>query len=97
MRFPNMSDDILPIHEFKAKASAILGRVRKTGRPVVVTQNGRASAVVISARDFDRVRRTLAVNLEVEAALAEVEAGRVVDDADFDEALEKAHQRRRGR
>ncbi|MBL8924012.1 MAG: type II toxin-antitoxin system Phd/YefM family antitoxin [Myxococcaceae bacterium] len=92
-----MSDDILPIHEFKAKASAILGRVRKTGRPVVVTQNGRASAVVISTRDFDRLRRTLAVNLEVEAALAEVEAGRVVDDADFDEALAKARQRRRGR
>jgi antitoxin YefM len=97
MRFPSVSDDILPIHEFKAKASAILGRVRKTGRPVVVTQNGRATAVLISAKDFDRVRRSLDVATEVDAALAEVDAGRAVDDEDFDAALDRARQRRHRR
>lgn len=97
MRSVRISDDILPIHEFKAQASAIVGKVRRTGRPVVVTQNGRASAVVISARDYDRIRYGLELAQAVEAGLADVEAGRVYEDEDFAAGLEAARQKRRRR
>lgn len=48
MKQRSVSDDILPIDEFKTRASEVIRRLKRTRRSVVVTQNGRASAVLIS-------------------------------------------------
>jgi prevent-host-death family protein len=37
----------IPISKFRAKACAILERVRKTGKPIRVTRNGRPLAEIV--------------------------------------------------
>ncbi len=48
-----ISEDIVPLHEFKSNASKLLKRLHQTGRPMVVTQNGRPAAVVVTPEEFD--------------------------------------------
>ena len=50
----NLLDDIRSVTELKRKTKEILDHVRKTGRPVVLTVNGRADAVLIDAKTYEK-------------------------------------------
>lgn len=45
--------DIVPLTEFQRNAPAFLKRLERDGRPLVLTVNGRAKAVIRSATAFD--------------------------------------------
>ncbi len=47
-------DDIRSVTELKRKTREILDQVRRTGRPVILTVNGKADAVLIDAKTFER-------------------------------------------
>jgi prevent-host-death family protein len=49
-----LSDDVRSVTELKRKTREILDQVRQTGRPVVLTVNGRADAVLMDAKTFDK-------------------------------------------
>jgi prevent-host-death family protein len=49
-----VTDDIRSVTELKRNTREILDQVHKTGRPVVVTVNGKANAVLIDAHTFER-------------------------------------------
>ena len=49
-----LTDDIRSVTELKRKTREILDQVRQTGRPVVLTVNGRADAVLMDARTFEK-------------------------------------------
>lgn len=68
-------DDIVPIGEFKTHASRIVRGLRETGRPVVITQHGKAAGVLISPEAFDRFTERERFLAAVEEGLAESEAG----------------------
>ena len=50
----NLIDDIRSVTELKRKTREILDQVRQTGRPVVLTVNGKADAVLIDARTYEK-------------------------------------------
>jgi prevent-host-death family protein len=50
-----VSEDIVPIAEFKTQASRLIRRLSETQRPIVVTHNGRPAAVVVTPEEFDRL------------------------------------------
>ena len=52
----HLSGDILPLGEFKTQASRVLRQLHDSNRPVVITQNGRPAAVLISPEEFDRIQ-----------------------------------------
>lgn len=51
------TEDIHPLSEHRAHLTEHLRRVQETGRPMVITQNGRAAAVVLSPTEYDRLVR----------------------------------------
>lgn len=46
---------VVPVRDLREDTAAVLARVRKSARPVVITQRGRAAAVMLSAAAFERV------------------------------------------
>ena len=76
-----VSQDIVPIGAFKTRAAHWLRRLAETGEPVVITQNGRPAAVVLSPAVFDRAQERERFLESVAAGLADAEAGRLVDTA----------------
>jgi prevent-host-death family protein len=53
MKPMNISQNIVSLSDFKSKASKMLLEIQSSHRPLVITQNGRAAAVIISPSDFD--------------------------------------------
>jgi len=49
------NEDILPLSEFRKNLAGYITQTRETGRPVIVTQNGRTAGVFVNERH--RLRR----------------------------------------
>jgi prevent-host-death family protein len=49
------STDVLPVTEFRANTSAILTRMHANRRPVILTQHGRGTAVVMDVDVYERL------------------------------------------
>jgi prevent-host-death family protein len=49
-----LTDDVHAVTELKRRTRNILQQVRRTGRPVVVTVNGKADAVIMNARTYEQ-------------------------------------------
>lgn len=63
--------------DFKAKAAEWLRRLGESSEPVVITQNGKAAAVLLSPAAYDELTKRFRFMEAVERGLADVEAGRV--------------------
>jgi prevent-host-death family protein len=48
---------IIPITDLRQDAATVLRRVRESKGPVVITQRGRAAAILISAEAYERSER----------------------------------------
>ena len=83
-----VAEDIVPIGEFKAHLSERLRELRSSRRPLVVTQNGRATAVVLSQEAFDRLTSRAHFIAAVEEGLAQADAGQVHEHEEVFEHLE---------
>ena len=46
--------DIIPVTDLRQDAAAALKRVRSSKQPVVITQRGRAAAVMLSVEAYER-------------------------------------------
>ncbi|HEY0553351.1 MAG TPA: type II toxin-antitoxin system Phd/YefM family antitoxin [Thermoanaerobaculia bacterium] len=79
MKALQFSEDILPLGEFKTHASRVLRQLRESQRPVVITQNGRPAAVLITPEEFDAVYERNRFMAAVREGLADIEAGRLLD------------------
>ena len=90
MKSLHISEDILAIGEVKAQLSRVLRQLHETQRPIVVTQNGRPAAVLITPDEFDRLRELDQFLDAVHEGLADSEAGRVIDDASLTAELDAA-------
>lgn len=45
--------NIIPITDLQQKTKKFVERVRATGVPIIITQRGRAAAILASAEDFE--------------------------------------------
>ncbi|MBA3753102.1 MAG: type II toxin-antitoxin system Phd/YefM family antitoxin [Nitrospira sp.] len=84
-----VAEDIVPIGEFKAQAARLLDRLRVTGFPLVVTQNGKPAAVMLSPVEYDRLQNRAAFVQSVAAGLTDADAGRVMDTKTIRERLKE--------
>jgi prevent-host-death family protein len=50
----NLSEDIRSVTDLKRHTREILQQIHKTGRPVVLTVNGRADAVLLDAKTYEK-------------------------------------------
>jgi prevent-host-death family protein len=83
-----VSQDILPIGDFKTHAGRVLRRLRDDGRPVVITQHGRPAGVLLSPEEYDRLREHDRFLEAVHEGLADAEAGRTISDEELGAKLD---------
>ena len=53
------NEDILPLSEFRAGLAGFIAQTRETGRPIIVTQNGRTAGVFVNASTWDEIQEKL--------------------------------------
>ena len=79
----NISQNIISLSDFKNRASKMLNEVQSSHRPIVITQNGKAAAVLLAPADFDALTERARFIDAVEAGLADVQEGRVLADEEL--------------
>lgn len=90
--------NIIPITDLQQKTKKYVERVRKTGVPLVITQRGRAAAILASAEDFEGLLITLDETsypdwqAKLRRALQESKAGLGIE---LEELLAKEKKRKR--
>lgn len=72
-----ISEDFVPVSEFKARAAEWLRKAGETGAPIVVTQNGKPAGVLLSPELFDEITEQTRLVVAIEEGLADADAGRV--------------------
>ncbi len=50
---------IEPVTTLKTKSAELIRRAKETGQPIVITQNGKATAVLVDVESFERQREAL--------------------------------------
>lgn len=85
-----VAQDIVPIGVFKSQAAELLRSVRETGRPLVLTQNGRPAAVLVSPDAFDEMTARARLVAAVTRGIADADAGQLVGDEDLGRDLDEA-------
>ena len=87
MSIPAKLPDVIPMSDLEQDAQAIFERLRQSGSPTIITQEGRATAVLIDIEAFRRVeseREILSLLVQGEREIAEG------GGYDLDEVLEEA-------
>ena len=85
----NVSNDIIPIGEFKISLSKWLKNVQNTGHPLVITHNGRPAGVLISPSEYDElVHNKLFLN-SVNRGLSDIESGNVYSTKELKDELKE--------
>ncbi|MCC7170796.1 MAG: type II toxin-antitoxin system Phd/YefM family antitoxin [Planctomycetes bacterium] len=77
-----IAEDVVPINEFKTNASKLINRMKETQRPMIITQNGRASAVLLTPEEFDALSSRGSFVEAVREGLADLEAGHTFTSAE---------------
>jgi len=88
----NLLDDIRSVTELKRKTKEILDHVRKTGRPVVLTVNGKADAVLLDAKTYEMHLSASNMAKLLAPAEADVHAGRTRPARSFLREFKIAHK-----
>ncbi len=81
------STQIKPISYLKANAAEVLDDLSKQRRPLVITQNGEAKAVIQDVASYDETQETLALLKVLALGNVQVEEGRVKSVAEVAKRL----------
>src|SRR5437879_9612259 len=97
VRALKVAEDIVPIAKVKAHLAETVRRVKATGRPVVITQNGVPAAGLLAPADYDEEADRARFVASVQRGLADVAAGRSYSEAEVDSAIDRRLAERRRR
>ena len=78
------SDVIEPATALKTRLSELLRRARETGQPVILTQKGKAAAVLQDLASYERQRRSLLFLKLVAQGERDYREGAVLSDEEAD-------------
>lgn len=84
------TETTLSLSEFKRQASELLTGLGHSQRPIVITQDGGALAVVVPPDDYAFLRQQRDVLRAIESGLNDVEHGRVLTDEALERRLNEA-------
>jgi antitoxin YefM len=76
MRAISISNDIVPIAEFKSNISKWFKILQTSRHPLIITQNSKPAGVLLSASDYDELVYRKSFLDSVEKGIADTESGR---------------------
>lgn len=71
--------EIIPITDLRQDAARILRKVRERGEPIIITQRGRAAAVMLSVEQYERSEQEKQLLRSLVLGEKEIAAGKGYD------------------
>jgi len=73
-----LADAITPVTQLKTRSAELIRQARETGQPIIITQNGRATAVLQDVASYQRQRDALLMLKLIAQGAAELQAGAAI-------------------
>jgi prevent-host-death family protein len=86
----NLATDIRPISYLKAKTADVLSQVNENHRPLIITQNGEAKAVIQDIQSFENMKNAITLLKLLAEGDRDVEEGRVTQQSELFNQLERS-------
>ena len=84
-----LSQHIKPISYLKAKTANVINDVNENQRPVIITQNGEAKAVVQDIKSYENLQNSLNLLKLIVQSENDIENDRVIEQEDMFNNLEQ--------
>ena len=72
------STDIRPVTEFRANTSAVIEQMHASKRPVILTQHGRSTAVLLDVDVYEEMVDELEFMRNLQVAESQIAAGQAI-------------------
>lgn len=72
-----LDKDIMPISEFRANATSLIDKVNRTKRPLLITQHGKGSAILIDVEEYEALIERVELLEDIREAETDIRNGRV--------------------
>ena len=76
----HISTDIKPVTYLKSKAADVLKQINETHRPMIITQNGEARAVIQDPKSYEEMRNAIALLKLLSQAEEDIRNGEVASE-----------------
>lgn len=87
-----LTNQIQPVSYLKANAAAILRKIQRDQKPLIITQNGKATAVLQDLASFEQTQETLALLKILALGEAQIKAGDYVPAAEAFAKIRRSKQ-----
>ncbi len=74
----NLDQDIQPLSEFRSKVAFYFDKIKKTKRPLVITQNGRSSAIILDVAEYQSMVDKIEVLEDIKLAEEQINKGMAI-------------------
>lgn len=78
MRHINLEDDIKSLSEFRANSANFIKQIKDTKRPLILTQHGKSSAVLIDVAEYQATIEKLELLQEIQTAERQIAEGKIL-------------------
>lgn len=89
MKRINLEQDIKPLTEFRANVAAFVQKVRKSKRPMVITQHGRSSAVLLGVEEYESLIEKIEILQDIHVAEKQFGEGKSINHDDVKDSIAK--------
>jgi len=89
MKRVQLDKDIQPLSEFRANAASMIEKIKKEHRPLVITQHGKSSAVLLDVSDYEQMIDTIELLQEINQARQEIEDGKGLEHKEVMSSLKE--------
>jgi antitoxin YefM len=87
MKTISVTNDIVPIAEFKTSLSKWFKSLQNTGHPLIITQNGKPAGVLLSPNDYDELVYNKSFLDSVGRGITDADSGRTYRTKELRAAL----------
>jgi antitoxin YefM len=77
MKTISITNDIVPIAQFKTGISKWFKSLKATGHPLIITQNGKPAGVLLSPGDYDELVYKKSFLDSIGRGIADAESGKI--------------------
>ena len=77
-----LNSDIRPLSDFRANVASIIEEVRKTKRPIVITQHGKSAAVMLDVTEYENLLEKIELLTDIQFAEKQLQKGEGISHQD---------------
>ena len=81
-----LNQDIRPLSAFRSNVSGFIKQVHTTKRPIVITQHGKSSAILLDVEEYEKMMDKMELIEDIEVATKQIKKGEgILQDVAFNQ------------